>query len=83
MSSDGEEGFPGTVLASVSYMVTEDNRVMISMTGVTDQATPVNMANHAYYNLAGHKAGAQQVMLVFYYRVSQKKCYYNIYLGTV
>ena len=29
--------------------------------GRSDQVTPVNLANHAYYNLAGHKAGAYKV----------------------
>ena len=39
--------------------MSEDNQILISMTARTDEATPVNMVNHAYYNLAGHETGSQ------------------------
>ena len=56
-SADGEEGYPGEVCASGKFTVTEDNRMVIEYTAVTDKATPVNMTNHWYFNLNGHASG--------------------------
>jgi aldose 1-epimerase len=48
------------VVFSVTYALTADS-LQVSMEAVTTRPTPVNMANHAYYNLAGHGAGADQL----------------------
>ena len=56
-SPDGEEGFPGTVRASVVYALTNANELIIDMRAVTDATTIVNMAHHSYWNLAGHDSG--------------------------
>ncbi len=56
-SPDGEEGFPGTVQASVVYALTNANELVIEMGAVTDATTIVNMAHHSYWNLAGHGSG--------------------------
>ena len=41
------------------YKLSEDNLLLVTMEATTDEATPINLANHAYYNLAGHSAGSQ------------------------
>jgi aldose 1-epimerase len=56
-SPDGEEGFPGTVQASVVYALTNANELVIDMRAITDRTTIVNMAHHSYWNLAGHDSG--------------------------
>lgn len=56
-SVDGEQGFPGNVTASVTYELTNNNEVRISYLASSDQATPVNMTNHAYFNLMGEQSG--------------------------
>lgn len=57
VSRDGEEGFPGTVAASVRYTLSNDNALHIDMQATTDEATIVNMAHHSYWNLAGYNSG--------------------------
>jgi aldose 1-epimerase len=56
-SADGEEGFPGTVKATVVYALTNQNELIVTMGATTDKPTIVNMAHHTYWNLAGHGAG--------------------------
>jgi galactose mutarotase-like enzyme len=56
VSPDGDQGFPGTVTATVRYRVSGDT-VSVEMTATTDAPTVVGMTNHAYWNLDGEDAG--------------------------
>jgi len=51
VSSSGDQGFPGNFALSVTYQLSADNKLTIEYSGNTDLATPVNLTNHAYFNL--------------------------------
>lgn len=55
-SADGDQGYPGTLEASVTYRWTDDRELEIRLDAETDRPTHVNMTNHAYFNLAGGSA---------------------------
>lgn len=55
-SPDGEEGFPGNLIAAVTYSINDSNRIKIEYEATADQDTPVNLVNHSYFNMDGRDA---------------------------
>ncbi len=60
ISAAGDQGFPGELTVEVTYCLGEDNSVTIQMRAHTDTLTPVNLTNHAYFNLDGTKSDVRQ-----------------------
>lgn len=57
-SLDGEEGYPGDVHVTADYWINDANELNIQFTATTDKRTPLNLTNHTYWNLGGHRAGS-------------------------
>jgi aldose 1-epimerase len=57
LSPDGEEGYPGNLLCTVTYMLTNDDELRVHYEAETDKKTVLNLTNHTYWNLAGQGVG--------------------------
>ncbi|KAI4502702.1 hypothetical protein M0802_001746 [Mischocyttarus mexicanus] len=61
LSEDGDEGYPGAVIASVSFTLLDNGELSVEMKTFTTKPTPINLTNHAYFNLAGHGTNAEEL----------------------
>ena len=56
-SADGEEGYPGTMHVSATFILTESDELQVTYRATSDKPTIVNITNHSYFNLAGQGSG--------------------------
>ena len=66
VSAAGEEGYPGELTAHATYRLADDDTLAIDYEASTTAATPVNLANHAYFNLTGdpHRPILEHVLTI-------------------
>jgi aldose 1-epimerase len=67
LSPHGEQGYPGELITSVSYTLTDENQLIFTTEAVSLEATPVSITQHSYFNLAGEGQGdtRDHVLAVF------------------
>jgi aldose 1-epimerase len=54
----GSNGYPGDLDVTVIYRLTDDNEMRIQYMATADAATPINLTNHAYFNLGTPVSGS-------------------------
>jgi aldose 1-epimerase len=57
LDPDGTEGFPGDLHVTVIYTLTNDDTLKFQFLATTDKPTPINLSQHAYFNLSGNQTG--------------------------
>lgn len=51
------QGFPGTLRVNATYTLTADNQLQLVIQATTDATTPINLAQHSYFNLNSEASG--------------------------
>lgn len=57
-SPDGDENYPGNLVATARYSWSDDNKLTLDLYAKTDAPTVVNLTNHTYWNLDGENSGS-------------------------
>ena len=57
LSKDSEEGYPGNLAITATYVLTDANELRVEYVATTDKETIVNLTHHSYFNLAGAGSG--------------------------
>ncbi|MEM9834521.1 MAG: galactose mutarotase, partial [Bacteroidota bacterium] len=53
VSPDGDEGYPGEVAVTVTFLLNNSNELAIHYFAEANQTTPLSLTNHTYFNLTG------------------------------
>lgn len=64
LSRDGDQGYPGNLQVTVTYTLTVDNSIAVDYHAKTDHATPINLTQHSYFNLAGQGDVLQHQLMI-------------------
>jgi len=54
LSEDGEEGYPGNLIITVIYALTNNNEFKVNYRATTDKKTVINLSQHSYFNFSGN-----------------------------
>ena len=57
-SESGDEGYPGQLVVTVEYLLSNDNELAMHLEAKTNEPTHVNLTGHSYWNLGGAGAGS-------------------------
>jgi aldose 1-epimerase len=63
-SPDLDQGFPGNLMVQIRYSLNEKNELKITYRAISDKKTPVNLTNHAYWNLSGKAEVCQKAHMI-------------------
>jgi aldose 1-epimerase len=58
LSPDGDQNYPGALDTYVTYLLNDQNELVMNYKATTDAPTILNLTNHTYWNLAGEGEGA-------------------------
>lgn len=64
LSRDGDQGYPGNLSVTVTYTLTNEDEILVDYHATTDQATPINLTQHSYFNLAGQGDILQHELMI-------------------
>ena len=64
LSRDGDQGYPGNLSVTVTYTLTNEDEILVDYHATTDQATPINLTQHSYFNLAGQGDVLQHELMI-------------------
>jgi aldose 1-epimerase len=64
-SVHGDQGFPGTANVTCTYTITSGTQLDVQFEAQSDQPTPMNLAQHSYFNLDGGPDTANHILQIF------------------
>lgn len=57
LSLDAEMGYPGNLNVKATYTLNSKNELSMELAATTDKSRPINLTNHAFFNLTGEGSG--------------------------